>query len=132
MIHAVESMVISWMHMIHKILRADSAELILKGLNPGPKAELDFWRSRKMNIQSIYDQVCPATIIFTVYKAGMFDNELCLCKPQLQNPCVQKMIRILEVIDSSYFPPFKALTEAVFNGKTCDISTTFSIVRSTT
>ncbi|XP_077065347.1 dynein axonemal heavy chain 11 [Siphateles boraxobius] len=89
MIHAVESMVISWMHMIHKVLRADSAELIVKGLNPGPKAELDFWRSRKTNIQSIYDQ--------------------------LQNPCVQKMIRILEIIDSSYFPPFKALTEAVFN-----------------
>ncbi|XP_009290539.2 dynein axonemal heavy chain 11 isoform X1 [Danio rerio] len=89
MIHAAESMVISWTHMIHKVLREDSTELIVKGLNPGPKTELDFWRSRKMNIQSI--------------------NE------QLQNPCVQKMMRILEIIDSSYFPSFKALMEAVFD-----------------
>ncbi|KAI2655454.1 Dynein axonemal heavy chain 11 [Labeo rohita] len=89
MVHAVESMVISWTHMIHKVLRADSADLIVTGSNPGPKAELDFWRSRKMNIQSI--------------------NE------QLQNPCVQKMMRILEIIDSSYFPSFKALMEAVFD-----------------
>ncbi|XP_016337659.1 dynein heavy chain 11, axonemal [Sinocyclocheilus anshuiensis] len=89
MIHAIESMVISWMHMIHKVLRADSADLIVTGLNPGPKAELDYWRSRKTNIQSIHEQ--------------------------LQNPCVQKMMRILEIIDSSYFPSFKALTEAVFD-----------------
>uniref|UniRef100_A0A673H3H1 Dynein heavy chain tail domain-containing protein n=1 Tax=Sinocyclocheilus rhinocerous TaxID=307959 RepID=A0A673H3H1_9TELE len=86
MIHAIESMVISWMHMIHKVLRADSADLIVTGLNPGPKAELDYWRSRKTNMQSIHEQ--------------------------LQNPCVQKMMRILEIIDSSYFPSFKALTEA--------------------
>ncbi|KAL1259213.1 hypothetical protein QQF64_009790, partial [Cirrhinus molitorella] len=89
MIHAIESMVISWTHMIHKVLRADSADLIVTGSNPGPKAELDFWRSRKTNIQSIHEQ--------------------------LQNRCVQKMMRILEIIDSSYFPSFKALTEAVFD-----------------
>ncbi|XP_051576917.1 dynein axonemal heavy chain 11 [Myxocyprinus asiaticus] len=88
-IHAIESMVISWTHMIHKVLRVDSAELIKKGLNPGPKAELDFWRSRKTNIQSIHEQ--------------------------LQNPCVRKMRRILEIINSSYFPPFKALAENVFD-----------------
>uniref|UniRef100_A0A672KMK0 Dynein heavy chain tail domain-containing protein n=1 Tax=Sinocyclocheilus grahami TaxID=75366 RepID=A0A672KMK0_SINGR len=82
-------MVISWTHMIHKVLRADSADLIVTGLNPGPKAELDFWK--------------------------MFHNVLNLCNSQLQNPCVQKMMRILEIIDSSYFPSFKALTKAVFD-----------------
>uniref|UniRef100_A0A673J6L0 Dynein heavy chain tail domain-containing protein n=1 Tax=Sinocyclocheilus rhinocerous TaxID=307959 RepID=A0A673J6L0_9TELE len=85
-IHAIESMVISWTHMIHKVLRADSADLTVTGLNPGPKAELDFWSARKTNIQSIHEQ--------------------------LQNPCVQKMMRILEIIDSSYFPSFNAVTEA--------------------
>ncbi|XP_051721899.1 dynein axonemal heavy chain 11 [Ctenopharyngodon idella] len=89
MIYAIETMVINWTHMIHKVLRADSAELIVKGLNPGPKAELDFWRSRKTNIQNIHEQ--------------------------LQKPCVQKMMRILEIIDSAYFPSFKALIEAVFD-----------------
>ncbi|KAI7806173.1 dynein axonemal heavy chain 11 [Triplophysa rosa] len=87
-IYAIESMVISWTHMIYKVLRADSAELLEKGKTPGPKAELDFWRARKTNIQSI--------------------NE------QLQNPGVRKMMRILEIIESSYFPSFKASTDDVF------------------
>ncbi len=61
-----------------------------------------------------------------VYKqAEMFYNVLNLCKSQLQNPCVQKMMRILEIIDNSYFPSFKALTEAVFNGKAHDFPNTF-------
>uniref|UniRef100_A0AAR2JLJ5 AAA+ ATPase domain-containing protein n=1 Tax=Pygocentrus nattereri TaxID=42514 RepID=A0AAR2JLJ5_PYGNA len=83
--HAIESMVINWTHLIQKVLKEDSAELILKGLNPGPGAELHFWRSRKKNIQNIYDQVSP----------------------------IQKMVRILEAADSSYYPSFKALTEEV-------------------
>lgn len=58
-IYAVESMVISWTHIIYKVLRADSAELLEKGKTPGPKAELDFWRARKTNIQSIHEQVSP-------------------------------------------------------------------------
>ncbi|KAL6489651.1 hypothetical protein MHYP_G00033920 [Metynnis hypsauchen] len=85
--HAIESMVINWTHLIQKVLKEDSAELILKGLNPGPSAELHFWRSRKRNIQNIYDQI--------------------------QSPEIQKMVRILEAADSSYFPSFKALTEEV-------------------
>ncbi|XP_072536739.1 dynein axonemal heavy chain 11 [Salminus brasiliensis] len=86
--HAFESMVISWTHLIQKVLKEDSAELILKGRNPGPGAELHFWRSRTKNIQSIYDQ--------------------------LQSPAIRKMTRILEEADSSYYPSFKALTEEVF------------------
>ncbi|XP_062848433.1 dynein axonemal heavy chain 11 [Trichomycterus rosablanca] len=85
--HVVESMVINWAHLIQKVLKEDSAELILKGLNPGPNAELDFWRSRRNNIQ--------------------FINE------QLHSPSVEKLVRILEVADSSYYPSFKALTENV-------------------
>lgn len=34
------------------------------------------------------------------------------------------MMRILEIIDSSYFPSFKALMEAVFDGKACDVPNT--------
>ncbi|KAK3551295.1 hypothetical protein QTP70_013939, partial [Hemibagrus guttatus] len=87
--HAVESMVINWAHLIQKVLKEDSAELILKGLNPGPSTELDFWRSRKNNIENIHEQ--------------------------LQSPAIQKMVRILEVADSSYYPSFRALTEEVYD-----------------
>lgn len=61
-----------------------------------------------------------------MYKqAEMFYNVLNLCKSQLQNPCVQKMMRILEIIYDSYFPSFKTLTEAVFDGKAHGIPNTF-------
>lgn len=64
---------------------------------------------------------------FIEYKqAEMFSNVRNLCKSQLQSPCVQKMMRILEIIDSSYFPSFKALTEAVFDGKARDFPNTFN------
>ncbi|KAJ8290699.1 hypothetical protein GJAV_G00016460 [Gymnothorax javanicus] len=49
-------MVISWTHQIREVLKEDSASLLLKGLYPGPNAELDFWKSRKENMQSIYEQ----------------------------------------------------------------------------
>lgn len=65
--HAVESMVINWTHLIQKVLKEDSAELILKGLNPGPSTELDFWRSRKNNIENIHDQVCVPVSISTSF-----------------------------------------------------------------
>uniref|UniRef100_A0A8B9JBK1 Dynein, axonemal, heavy chain 11 n=1 Tax=Astyanax mexicanus TaxID=7994 RepID=A0A8B9JBK1_ASTMX len=85
--HAIESMVINWTHLIQKVLKEDSSELILQGGNPGPNAELHFWRTRTENIQNIYDQ--------------------------LQSSAIQKMMRILEIADSSYYPSFKALTEEV-------------------
>ncbi|KAI5106110.1 dynein heavy chain 11, axonemal, partial [Silurus meridionalis] len=89
MMHAVESMIINWAHLIQKVLKEDSAELLLKGLNPGPRTELDFWRSRRNNIENIHEQ--------------------------LQSPPIQKMVRILEVADSSYYPSFRALTKDVYD-----------------
>ncbi|XP_035386791.1 dynein heavy chain 11, axonemal isoform X1 [Electrophorus electricus] len=88
-VHAVESMVINWTRLIQKVLKEDSADLILKGLNPEPMTELDFWRSRKKNIENIYEQI--------------------------QSPAIQKMVRILEVADSSYYPCFKTVTEEVID-----------------
>lgn len=65
--HAVESMVINWAHLIQKVLKEDSAGLILKGMNPGPITELDFWRSRKNNIENIHQQVCVPVSIYTSF-----------------------------------------------------------------
>lgn len=65
--YAVESMIINWAHVIQKVLKEDSAELILKGLNPGPSTELDFWRSRKNNIENIHEQVCVPVSIYTSF-----------------------------------------------------------------
>lgn len=65
--HAVESMVINWTNLIQKVLKEDSAELIQKGLKPGKSTELDFWRSRKNNIENIHEQVCVPVSIYTYF-----------------------------------------------------------------
>ncbi|KAJ8288109.1 hypothetical protein COCON_G00007680 [Conger conger] len=80
-------MVISWTHQIREVLREDSARLLLQGSNPGPSAELDFWKSRKENMQNIYEQ--------------------------LQSPVIQKMRKILEMTESSYYPTFKTTIQDV-------------------
>ncbi|CAG6015638.1 unnamed protein product [Menidia menidia] len=86
--HAIETQVISWSNTIQKILKEDSADLLATGCNPGPKAELKFWASRKKNIQSIYHQ--------------------------LQSPIVEMMAKMLEIMDSSYQTTIKTLLVNVF------------------
>ncbi|XP_042345657.1 dynein axonemal heavy chain 11 [Plectropomus leopardus] len=87
--HAIETQVINWTNLIQKILKEDSSDLLVTGCNPGPSAELTFWASRKSNIQNIYHQ--------------------------LQSPVVQKMAKMLEMMDSSYHPTIKSLIGNVFD-----------------
>ncbi|XP_060681399.1 dynein axonemal heavy chain 11-like isoform X1 [Hemiscyllium ocellatum] len=86
-VHPIESMVIKWTHEIRDVLKKDSAEPLLQGLNPGPKTELDFWKARKENLLCIHEQ--------------------------LQTPVVRKMAKILETTESSYFPTFKQILQDV-------------------
>uniref|UniRef100_A0A4W3JPZ5 Dynein axonemal heavy chain 11 n=1 Tax=Callorhinchus milii TaxID=7868 RepID=A0A4W3JPZ5_CALMI len=86
-IHPIETMVIKWTHQIREVLKKDSADPLLQGLNPGPKTELDFWKARKENL-------------------------MCVNK-QLETPVVQKMAKILEKTESSYFPTFKETLQDV-------------------
>ncbi|KAM8734967.1 dynein axonemal heavy chain 11 [Acanthopagrus schlegelii] len=87
--HAIETQVINWTNLIQKTLKEDSSDLLLTGFNPGPDAELKFWASRQSNILSIYHQ--------------------------LQSPIVQKMAKVLEMLDSSYYPTIKTLIGSVFD-----------------
>ncbi|XP_070822029.1 dynein axonemal heavy chain 11 [Chaetodon trifascialis] len=87
--HAIETQVINWTNVIQKTLKEDSSDLLMTGCNPGPNAELKFWASRKSNIRNIYHQ--------------------------LQSPIVQKMAKMLEMMDSSYLPTIKTLTGNVFD-----------------
>ncbi|RXM32245.1 Dynein heavy chain 11, axonemal [Acipenser ruthenus] len=89
-VHAIESMVISWTHQIRDVLKEDSAQPLLQGLNPGPRTELDFWKARLENMLSIYEQ--------------------------LQSPVVRKIAKILETSESSYYPTFKETFRDVADG----------------
>ncbi|KAK6170907.1 hypothetical protein SNE40_019193 [Patella caerulea] len=94
LIHAIESVIIEWTHQIRDVLKRDSAQPLLEGLNPTPFVEIKFWENKAQNLECIYEQ--------------------------LRDPKVRKMAELLERTNSSYFPSFKnifrdvvaALTEA--------------------
>ncbi|KAK3091630.1 hypothetical protein FSP39_021358 [Pinctada imbricata] len=94
LIHAIESVIIDWTHQIRDVLKRDSAQPLLEGLNPSPFVEIEFWKNKATNLECIYEQ--------------------------LRDPRVRKMAEVLERTNSSYFPTFKdifrdvvaALTEA--------------------
>ena len=59
-IHTVESIVIEWSHQIRDVLKKNSAQPLLDGKNPGPMVEMDFWKARCADLESVFDQVCYA------------------------------------------------------------------------
>ncbi|CAF0714705.1 unnamed protein product [Brachionus calyciflorus] len=83
LIHAIESVVIDWSHQIQEVLKKDSSQPLLEGLNPGPLVEIEFWKAKTVNLENIFDQ--------------------------LKDPKTKKMAQLLEKTQSSYFPAFKEL-----------------------
>ncbi|XP_003791133.1 dynein heavy chain 9, axonemal [Otolemur garnettii] len=82
-IYAIESAVVKWSHQVQTVLKRESSQALLQGENLTPKAELDFWKSRADDLESIYDQL-------RMIKA-------------------KGMAQLLDKLQSSYFPAFKAM-----------------------
>jgi dynein heavy chain len=57
LIHSIETVVIDWSHQIEEVLKKDSSQPILDGLNPGPLVEIEFWKAKTSNLENIYEQV---------------------------------------------------------------------------
>ena len=57
LIHSIESVVIDWSHQIQEVLKKDSSQPLLDGLNPGPLVEIEFWKAKCTNLENIYEQV---------------------------------------------------------------------------
>jgi Dynein heavy chain, N-terminal region 1 len=57
LIHSIETIVIEWTHQIREVLKKDSAQPLLEGLNPSPYVELDFWDAKARNLGCIVEQV---------------------------------------------------------------------------
>ena len=66
---------------IDEVLSKDSAEELDKGNNPGPMTEIQFWKAKCENLESLYDQMKENT--------------------------TKKMASILNITDSAYYPSFK-------------------------
>lgn len=86
-VHAIESAVIEWAHQVRDVLKKDSAQPLIEGLNPGALVELDFWAAKKANLTCISDQ--------------------------LNTPHMSRMSQILEDYHSSYSPALKKLHQDV-------------------
>ena len=81
MVHAIESVVIEWSHQIRDVLRRNSAQPLLEDKNPGPLVEIDFWKARMIDLESVVDQ--------------LYEDK------------AQKMTMLLEKTESSYYTAFK-------------------------
>ncbi|XP_040542548.1 dynein axonemal heavy chain 17 isoform X5 [Gallus gallus] len=89
-LHSIETIVIDWSHQIREILSKDSAQPLLEGLHPLPRAEFEFWRTRSLHLQCI--------------------NE------QLLSPRVTALAEILEKANSCYWPALQAMFRDVSAG----------------
>ncbi|XP_069786102.1 dynein axonemal heavy chain 17-like isoform X3 [Narcine bancroftii] len=89
-LHAIESVVIDWMHQVKDVLTKDSAQSLLDGLNPLPREEIDFWDLRLKDLKCL--------------------NE------QLWMPKVRKISEVLEKSRSSYWPALKNLYDNIRAG----------------
>jgi len=83
LVHSIESAVIEWAHQVRDVLKKDSAQPLIEGLNPGALVELDFWIAKKANLTCIHEQ--------------------------LNTPQMLHMRQILEDHNSSYAPALKKL-----------------------
>uniref|UniRef100_A0A8C9J5L0 Dynein axonemal heavy chain 9 n=1 Tax=Piliocolobus tephrosceles TaxID=591936 RepID=A0A8C9J5L0_9PRIM len=82
-IYAIESAVIKWSYQVQVVLKRESSQPLLQGENPTPKVELEFWKSRYEDLKYIYNQ--------------------------LRTIKVRGMAKLLDKLQSSYFPAFKAM-----------------------
>lgn len=83
LIHAMETVVIEWSHQIQAVLNKSSAQPLLDGQNPGPLVEVDFWKARVVDLESVMDQLITDK--------------------------AQKMSAILEKTQSAYYPALQSM-----------------------
>lgn len=57
LVHTMESVVIEWSHQIQSVLKKNSAQQLLDGKNPGPLVEVEFWKDRVGDLESVMDQL---------------------------------------------------------------------------
>ena len=86
-VHVLESAVITWTHQIKTVLKADPEAKLKAGLHPGPSEEIEFWEAKGRNLNSIHEQ--------------------------LSSERAKKLMKVLEVTKSTYFPAFRRLCKEV-------------------
>ncbi|XP_064397591.1 dynein beta chain, ciliary-like isoform X3 [Halichondria panicea] len=87
LVHSIETVVIDWCHQVRDVLKKRSAQALLDGSYPGPLVEIDFWKARWDDLESIVEQLSVSKVV--------------------------KMSKLLEVSVSSYYPAYQGMVESV-------------------
>ncbi|KAJ1439145.1 dynein heavy chain and region D6 of dynein motor-domain-containing protein [Ochromonadaceae sp. CCMP2298] len=90
-IHMLEGALITWTKQIKNVLKQDPESLFQTFTDPGPLAEIDFWRKKAGNLNSIFDQ--------------------------LQSMRVRRVLKVLDQSKSTYNAPFAKLCKEVFHAR---------------
>lgn len=86
-VHVLEGAVITWTKQIRHILKQDPETILKEGKHPEPNVELQFWKNKAYNLNSIHSQLG-------------YDG-------------VKKVLRFLETNKSTYTTPFSRLQREV-------------------
>lgn len=87
-IHLMEGAVITWTRQIKSVLKQDPESMLKVGMHPTPDVEINFWRTKADNLNSIFEQ--------------------------LQRERIRKVLRHLDSSKSTYCAPFAKLCKEVF------------------
>jgi dynein heavy chain len=90
-IHALESAIITWTKQIKNVLKQDPENMFVQQVDPGPMAEVEFWKNKAANLNGIFDQ--------------------------LQSEKVRRVLTILDKSKSTYNTPFAKLCKEVFHAR---------------
>jgi dynein heavy chain, axonemal len=90
-IHVLEGALIIWTKQIKNVLKQDPEFLFQSSANPGPMAEVLFWRSKAKHLNSIFDQ--------------------------LQSKRIRRILKVLDQSKSTYNAPFAKLCKEVFHAR---------------
>jgi dynein heavy chain, axonemal len=55
--HIFENSIITWTKQIRKVLETEPEQALKNGNNPGPLIEIDFWKKKSDNLNSIHNQL---------------------------------------------------------------------------
>ena len=90
-VHALETAIIVWTKQIKNVLKQDPEAVFVTHTDPGPTAEVEFWKSKSQNLNGIFEQ--------------------------LQSIKVRRILKVLEKSKSTYNGPFAKLCKEVFHAR---------------
>lgn len=90
-ISLLEGAIITWTKQIRSVLKQDPESQLKAGMHPTPDVEIEFWRNKAGNLNSIFEQ--------------------------LQGPRIRRVLRALDQSKSTYCTTFARLCKEVFTAR---------------